>query len=167
MHNTARQRLVQSDTNYGGVTDNTIRTASQIGNSSGPADFGAGLPTAQTLRVVLALGSESGGTSGVFIYDESPAAPIGITTAVVSYIPGVVHFLKRVSFSGSSDAEFILKIDGVVVDKKRNNWCDRNGDFDYGPNGIPVEPGKTVALYVLNLGKTASAFNGTIYGEEV
>lgn len=41
------------DTNYGVVGVNTIRTASQIGNSTGQADFNAGITSAQTLRVVL------------------------------------------------------------------------------------------------------------------
>lgn len=39
------------DTNYGAVGANTIRTASQIGNATGAADFGAGASGAQTLRV--------------------------------------------------------------------------------------------------------------------
>lgn len=41
------------DTNYGVVGTSTIRTASQIGNSAGAADFNAGITTSQTLRVVL------------------------------------------------------------------------------------------------------------------
>jgi len=41
------------DTNYGAVGSSTIRTASQIGNATGGAAFGAGTTTAQVLRVVL------------------------------------------------------------------------------------------------------------------
>lgn len=41
------------DTNYGTVGANTIRTAAQIGNATGAANFGAGSTSAQTLRVVL------------------------------------------------------------------------------------------------------------------
>lgn len=41
------------DTNYGVVGASTIRTASQIGNATGAALFGAGTTTAQVLRVVL------------------------------------------------------------------------------------------------------------------
>jgi hypothetical protein len=37
--------------NYGTVGAQTLRTASQIGNATGAADFGAGAATAQTLRV--------------------------------------------------------------------------------------------------------------------
>lgn len=39
------------DTNYGVVGANTLRTASQIGNATGAASFGAGSSGAQTLRV--------------------------------------------------------------------------------------------------------------------
>lgn len=41
------------DTNYGTVGAHTLRTASQIGNATGGADFGSGSATAQTLRVTL------------------------------------------------------------------------------------------------------------------
>lgn len=41
------------DTNYGAVGANTLRGASQIGNATGAALFGAGTTTAQVLRVVL------------------------------------------------------------------------------------------------------------------
>lgn len=40
--------------NYGTVGAQTLRTASQIGNATGAADFGAGAATAQTLRVTAA-----------------------------------------------------------------------------------------------------------------
>lgn len=41
------------DTNYGAVGASTIRTASQIGNATGAAAFGAGTTTAQVIRAVL------------------------------------------------------------------------------------------------------------------
>jgi len=41
------------DTNYGAVGASTVRTASQIGNTTGGALFGAGTTTGQVLRVVL------------------------------------------------------------------------------------------------------------------
>lgn len=41
------------DHNYGAITGNSLRVASQIGNASGAADFGAGATSGQTLRVVL------------------------------------------------------------------------------------------------------------------
>lgn len=43
-----------NDTNYGVVGDDTLRTASQIGNATGAADFNTGVIGAQTLRVGLA-----------------------------------------------------------------------------------------------------------------
>lgn len=43
-----------NDTNYGAVGANTLRTAAQIGNATGAADFNDGNSGAQTLRVVIA-----------------------------------------------------------------------------------------------------------------
>lgn len=45
--------VLSYDTNYGTVGVNTLRSAAQIGNATGAANFGAGTTTAQTLRVVL------------------------------------------------------------------------------------------------------------------
>lgn len=42
------------DQNYGTVGANTLRTAAQVGNATGAADFGSGVPGAQTLRTVTA-----------------------------------------------------------------------------------------------------------------
>jgi hypothetical protein len=41
---------LSNDTNYGTVGANTLRTASQIGNATGAADFNVGIIGAQTLR---------------------------------------------------------------------------------------------------------------------
>jgi hypothetical protein len=42
------------DTNFGTVGASTLRTASELGNATGAADFAAGNSSAQTLRVVIA-----------------------------------------------------------------------------------------------------------------
>lgn len=44
---------LSEDHNYGTVGAATLRTAAQIGNATGAADFNAGTTSAQTLRVVL------------------------------------------------------------------------------------------------------------------
>lgn len=51
---------LSEDHNYGVVGANTLRTAAQIGNSTGAADFNAGVTTAQTLRVVANIMSSAG-----------------------------------------------------------------------------------------------------------
>ena len=50
------------DTNYGTVGANTLRTASEIGNATGAANFGAGATGAQTLRVSANI-SDGAGTA--------------------------------------------------------------------------------------------------------
>jgi len=50
------------DTNYGTVGASTLRTASEIGNATGAANFGAGATGAQTLRVAANL-SDGAGTA--------------------------------------------------------------------------------------------------------
>lgn len=49
-----------NDTNYGVVGANTLRTAAQLGNATGAADFGQGAVSAQTLRTVSVLSNGTG-----------------------------------------------------------------------------------------------------------
>jgi hypothetical protein len=48
------------DTNYGTVGANTLRTASQIGNATGAANFNYGTVGAQTLRTASQIGNATG-----------------------------------------------------------------------------------------------------------
>lgn len=48
------------DHDYGAVGANTLRTAAQIGNATGAADFNFGAASAQTLRVAALLGNATG-----------------------------------------------------------------------------------------------------------
>ena len=54
------QGILAEDHNYGTVGANTLRTASQIGNATGAATFGAGATSAQTLRTASNLYDGSG-----------------------------------------------------------------------------------------------------------
>lgn len=170
MGNTSTHRIKDADTDYGVVGVKTLRTAAQIGNTTGPADFGVGPTTAQTLRVVLANDanfSVCAAACGINIFDEKPAIPKNVETSVVAYIPSVAHFLKRASASGVADATFNLKIDGVIIARKRNNWTERNVEFDLGENGIPVLAGKTIEISVISSSDAATCpFDGNLYGEE-
>ena len=53
---------IEEDKNYGVVGANTIRTAAQIGNATGAAEFGSGADSAQTLRVTLSTRAETAAT---------------------------------------------------------------------------------------------------------
>lgn len=53
---------IEEDKDYGVVGANTIRTAAQIGNATGAADFGSGADSAQTLRVTPSTRSETATT---------------------------------------------------------------------------------------------------------
>ena len=169
MPNTARQVIPRSDTDYGPVGSSTVRTAAQIGNQNGQADFDDGPITAQTLRVALAQGSSIGLTpveTGLYIYGENSAVVSGSTTVIASYTTTAKFFLLSVATSSDADGEFFVRIGGSTVSKKRNCWTDRNIEFEWGRNGITVPSGTLVELVVIHKGQTNSSFNATIYGEE-
>jgi hypothetical protein len=79
-----------NDTNYGTVGANTLRTAAQIGNASGAADFNAGATTAQTLRVAANLYDGSGNalssTSGALNVSSAQSGTwnIGTVTSITN-----------------------------------------------------------------------------------
>lgn len=79
-----------SDYNFGAVGAATLRTASQLGNATGSADFGTGSATAQTLRVTLSnfpvtLDTNYGTVSASTL---RTAAQIGNATAVADFNAG-------------------------------------------------------------------------------
>lgn len=89
------------DKNYGVVGANTLRTAAQIGNATGAADFGAGVTTAQTLRAVLVTDQTPIPTtlpSGAQVLTSSAeAAGSGTVTAGATS----VMFVTDSTFTGS------------------------------------------------------------------
>jgi hypothetical protein len=99
------------DENWGTVGATTLRTAAQIGNATGAADFGAGATDAQTLRVVANQGApntvanswftsitngtntasvSAGGELLVTVGTPLPAGTNSIGTVVVSNLPTTV-----------------------------------------------------------------------------
>ena len=97
------------DTNYGTVGANTIRTASQIGNATGGANFNAGATGAQTLRVEANQGEANAvadawpvkltdgvdtvavntdGSINVVVSDTAPGTPINNYNTVASVAGG-------------------------------------------------------------------------------
>jgi len=83
---------IANDTNYGVVSNNTLRTAAQIGNATGAADFNFGTVGAQTLRVASEVGNATGEASfnygAVSAQTLRTAAQIGNTTGAADFGAG-------------------------------------------------------------------------------
>lgn len=84
--------ILTNDTNYGVVGANTIRTAAQIGNATGAADFNSGLTTAQTLRVVLPTDQTAIPISGTIAATQSGVWTTGRTWTLISGTDSVTSF---------------------------------------------------------------------------
>jgi hypothetical protein len=84
--------------NYGAVGAQTLRVASQIGNATGSADFGAGATDAQTLRVSANQGTAAAlaGAWPMEITDgtNGPAAVKAASTAAIATDPALVVALS-------------------------------------------------------------------------
>ncbi len=77
---------IEEDKDYGVVGANTIRTAAQIGNATGAADFGSGADSAQTLRVTPSTRSETATTPLAVRLSDGTAFYDGATEATVANI---------------------------------------------------------------------------------
>jgi len=86
------------DTNYGTVGTTTLRTAAQIGNATGAADFGAGATDAQTLRVSANQGTPAtlanAWSTKITDGTNGPAAVKAASTAAVAADPALVVALS-------------------------------------------------------------------------
>lgn len=82
------------DTNYGVVGANTLRTASQIGNATGAANFNYGAVGAQTLRTASQVGNATGAADfnfgAVGAQTLRAAAQIGNATGAADFNFGTV-----------------------------------------------------------------------------
>lgn len=98
---------LSNDTNYGTVGANTLRTASQIGNATGAADFGAGNSSAQTVRTVIATNQSA-----------IPVSESGTWTVQPGNTANTTPWLMTISQGGNSatvTGANALKVDGSAV----------------------------------------------------
>jgi len=79
---------IEEDKNYGVVGANTIRTAAQIGNATGAADFGSGADSAQTLRVTTSTRSETATTPLAVRLTDGSAFYAGATETTLGVVSG-------------------------------------------------------------------------------
>jgi hypothetical protein len=101
-----------NDTNYGTVGANTLRTASQIGNATGAANFGAGVTGAQTLRVEANQGASATAANGWFVKptdgtnSQSYTAAGEAKVSVTQPLPAGTNNIGKVSIQDSSGNAF-------------------------------------------------------------
>lgn len=79
---------IEEDKNYGVVGANTIRTAAQIGNATGAAEFGSGSDSVQTLRVTTSTRSETATTPLAVRLTDGAAFYAGSTEITALAISG-------------------------------------------------------------------------------
>lgn len=110
--------------------------------------------------------SPSSNINATAIYNEVVLAS-GTENVLITYtIPASTFFsIFSIKACGRSDAIFKLKINSNTIETRRNNWCDRNIEFNF-QYGLPLSSGDIIALTVLHNELTSIPFNATIYGEE-
>lgn len=104
---------IEEDKNYGTVGANTIRTAAQIGNATGAADFGSGADSAQTLRVTTSTRSETATTPLAVRLSDGTAFYAGTTETNLTGLRGQIPTTLGQTVAASS-LSVILASDQVL-----------------------------------------------------
>jgi hypothetical protein len=99
------------------------------------------------------------------VYDEGTFSGNIEHSVVLFTVPVGKEFnLTKITGEGICDALFRVKVNGTTIERKRNNWCDRNMNFTYA-RGLLLNAGDTVELTIAHSQLTSKTFSGTIYGE--
>lgn len=179
-----------NDTNYGTIGSNTLRSAAQIGNASGLADFNNGATSAQTIRVAANLavaGANVSGTNPIPVsitsapvgttvnnYNTSSALAAGITSNhIYTITSGKTFNGKKIhaTASGKMKVEVRVSPDGSTystVFVAFNSTTNPNIDIDmdelvFLESGV----GSTIEVIRTNLDLLAQDVYSTISGVEV
>lgn len=159
--------LLLEDHGYGTVSGTTtLRTASQIGNAAGAADFGVGVSGAQTLRVVIATGGATPIPTG--------AATAALQTALNAQIPttlGQKNSANSLAVVLASDDTVPVSgtffqttqpVSGTVAANQSGAWsvgiASTGLDFGVSSSGLRVAalPGNATGIADFNAGTTGA-----------
>lgn len=100
------------DTNYGSVGASTLRSAAQIGNATGAANFGNGATGAQTLRVAANLA-----VAGADVSSSNPV-PVSITAALVGTSVNNYNTAAAVAANATSNHTYTITTGKTFQGKK-------------------------------------------------
>lgn len=104
------------------------------------------------------------------VFSESLNVPSSVETTIVNFVAasGVNTYLTKLVASGQNIAEYAVKVNGVVIDKKRTYYTGGfNVDFDFGMNGLQLSSGDLVSITVKHSSSGVGNFNGRIQVDEV
>lgn len=170
------------DENWGTVGATTLRTASEIGNATGAADFNNGVTGAQTLRVAANLA-----IAGANVSSTNPV-PVTITTSVpgtavqsyyttaalaaaasttFTYTVAATHTfsLYRVWCSSSVKIKAVVQNNGSTIFVGFNSTANPNIDITVQVQPI-IAAGNTVTVTVSNLDLSAADVYATVEGNQ-
>lgn len=106
------------DTNYGPVSSSTIRTAAQIGNATGAADFNNGLPGVQTLRVAAQLA-----VAGADVSSTNPV-PVALSNAPLGT---PVNNYNTATVAKNASSNHIYAITAAKTFQGKKIWASASG----------------------------------------
>jgi len=128
-------------------------------------------PDGSTLEFVLVDNSRRVVTSNdpnvlsrVRQYQEAVNVLPNTETTLLTYTNAAAFFVDKVSCSGTADAVFKLKVNGITQQTLRNSWNNRNVTFDFITNSSKFSAGNTITVTVSHVEQTSHDYEATLMG---
>lgn len=147
---------LSEDHNYGTVGANTLRTASQIGNATGAANFNYGAVGAQTLRVASQIGNATGAAD--FNSGTTTAQTLRVTLSTDTVVTtsdaalantAAVSTSKTLAVAGTAQTVVTAPLAArkyLWIYNFANNKVYVGGATVTAANGFPISPGSYLEL---------------------
>jgi hypothetical protein len=95
-------------------------------------------------------------------YNEVININRNVETTVLTFTNALPYFVEKVSCSGSADAVFKLKIDGITTRVLRNAWNDRNVTFDFSTIARKISANSVVTITAIHNEKAVQKFEASL-----
>lgn len=130
----------------------------------------ATLPDGTTLEYILVdnnrrtvVSEDPSVFSTIKTYNDVSVAP-NSETIILTYTNASVFYLEKVVCTGTADAKFALKLNGMTIAILRNSWNNRNVTFDFNDKSLYCAAGTIVTVTALQTEKTNQDYQSNLAG---
>lgn len=92
-------------------------------------------------------------------YSEQLSVPSSTSTLIGTYTATENILLQKIDFSGTNTAEYVLLVDGDIIEKKRTYFGGTLNDLFNFKDGLPIGTGQVIEIYVIHYRPYAGDFN--------
>lgn len=141
--------------------DNIVRIEDTAGNPLTSVDG--------SLNVNITGFTPSANVNQIDVYNEVTGVASGIETTVLTYVIGAtgVYYLQLISSAASNVTLYMIKRNGIVMDKQYGSWTQYDFEFDYRSNndlsaGFKLTASDVITVTAIHTSPSLASFNARI-----